>query len=606
MSLASAKNQTEVVIARKPDWDRVITVPKLQKGDQLIISTSNGGTVLLTYEMILQRSEDGVEFELAVQNVPLASSLKISLLRESNDFMNGACDIVLEAKKAGRKPTQRDLVLDLLISITTDRSSAINLVLSIMVIIVGTASLRSIGADTTLLYLLAALLSAYNLQQIVQRVQDGSEKGSKNQTLRVILHGHTFTSPDEPINVPENEIPQRFIDGCEGDLKEARRRWDITRHWRDAEGVNGILDEPQPHFTLIKTMYPHYHCGRGKEGHVVFYERPGDFQSAQLTARGIKTEQLVRHWLFTTEYQWQVMCGGDEMAKGISVIDINGITMGDLAGDNMNYLKKTIAFANAHYPERSHVIFIVNAPFFFSLLWKIVKPLVHENTQKKVKILSGKETLKGLQEHIHISNIPVYSGGECDYGGHDSCRFFSPDAIAFNEYVKAINDRHSGVQNKTPFDDVKQAPGNHLPPGKPGDVPQEDSNFTSVETADDFNSDKQYLSSGAPPPLSVTSMPGAMRKRGSITVGGRSESQESSECSMIVMFLMLTLCAVQHGDDWSVASGTTNGMGASRNGASPKASSGIASRPPASSGLTINTAPASPSNAGRPPVASKR
>lgn len=28
-------------------------------------------------------------------------------------------------------------------------------------------------------------------------------------------------------------IPPKFIDGCQGDLVEARRRWDITRTWRE-------------------------------------------------------------------------------------------------------------------------------------------------------------------------------------------------------------------------------------------------------------------------------------------------------------------------------------------------------------------------------------
>jgi hypothetical protein len=34
---------------------------------------------------------------------------------------------------------------------------------------------------------------------------------------------------------PDDEIPQRFINGCEGDIGEARRRWDITRAWRADE-----------------------------------------------------------------------------------------------------------------------------------------------------------------------------------------------------------------------------------------------------------------------------------------------------------------------------------------------------------------------------------
>jgi hypothetical protein len=534
VSLASAKNQTEIVVARKPEWDRVITVPRLMKGDHLIISTSNGGSLQLSYDQLVQKSEDGIPFEMAVQNVPLASSLKISLVRETNDFANGgAADIANEARKQGRKVTRFDLLLELLISITSERASAINLVLSTMVIMAGTASLRSVGADTTLLFLMAALLSVYNLSQIYQRVKEGgSSKNNKGHTMRVILHGHAFTSPDEPINEPENEIPQRFIDGSDGDLKEARRRWDITRHWREVEGVNNILDEPQPHFQLIKTMYPHYHCGRGKDGHVIFYERPGDFESAQLSARGVKTEQLVRHWLFTTEYQWQVMCGGDETAKGIAVIDINNVKMGDLAGDNMNYLKKTIAFANAHYPERSHVIFIVNAPFFFSLLWKIVKPMVHENTQKKVKILSAKETLKGLQEHIHISQIPVYYGGECDFGGHDSCRFFSPDSVALTEYVKAVNERASGVQNKTPFD-VRAEPGD-LPPGNPGDVPMNTDNNRTIESSESNVANLMSHHDASPasgPTLSKTS---SFLKRGSMSnnspAHGHDNGLSDSEC----------------------------------------------------------------------------
>jgi hypothetical protein len=73
----------------------------------------------------------------------------------------------------------------------------------------------------------------------------------------------------------DDEIPQRFINGCEGDLKEARRRWDLTRHWREVEGVNTILQEPQPFFFTIRSHYPHYHAGVGKQGHLVFFERPG-------------------------------------------------------------------------------------------------------------------------------------------------------------------------------------------------------------------------------------------------------------------------------------------------------------------------------------------
>lgn len=130
--------------------------------------------------------------------------------------------------------------------------------------------------------------------------------------------------------------------------------------------------------------------------------------------------------------------------------------------------------------------------------------MVHENTQKKIRILNRSGTLKGmnfllsshlclnmiiileclgLQEHIHISQIPAYYGGDLifdgnniwwrhcllismycicyidhdssstvddgappaksryisKYGFNDSCRYLSPEVIGINEYVMKLN-----------------------------------------------------------------------------------------------------------------------------------------------------------------------
>lgn len=112
----------------------------------------------------------------------------------------------------------------------------------------------------------------------------------------------------------------------------------------------------------------------------------------------------------------------DEMAKSIAVLDIEKVTMSSLGGEALDMLRKTIAWANQHYPERSYAILVVNAPSWFSFLWRLIKSLVHENTQKKVRVLSKREVLDGLLEYIDIEQIPEYYGGKLDYGGHDSCR----------------------------------------------------------------------------------------------------------------------------------------------------------------------------------------
>ena len=261
----------------------------------------------------------------------------------------------------------------------------------------------------------------------------------------------------------DDDIPKRFKDGCGGDLVEARRRWDITRHWRESERVAGILTEEQPHFNTIKAMYPHYHAGTGKAGHLVYYERPGDLDVAALHARNIHMDDLLRHWIFVTEYQWEVMLLGDQAAKSIAIIDIENVKIADaFGGESLGFAKKTIGFANAHYPERSYVIFIVNAPSFFTWVWEALKPFVHPNTQKKVRILTKKQTLEGLQEHIDLSQIPSYYGGGLDFGGGslDSCRFKSPATNEINEYVDRINKTCAGGAGAA-----------ERPPGSPGESP---------------------------------------------------------------------------------------------------------------------------------------
>lgn len=504
VSLNSKQQQSEIVIARNPQWERIIAFPCVKKGDEIILTTSNGGQVMLTYDLVLNKLLDnGFEFDVAIQNVPLASSLRISMFIQQHDILSpgnpanitdtsnpNSMETVKRystqsmARYSNKKYNMKEQLMVMFNLMITNRSCAINIVLSMMVIMAGMSSIHAFGFDSSLFVVLTTLLSIYNIYQVVERVREEHELSERGIVLRLIVHMHTFTSPDAPVLVEtDNEIPQRFIDGCNGDTKEARQRWDVTKHWRESEGVNTILQEAQPYYFLIKKMWPHYHCGRGKLGHIIYYERPGEFQSAQLAARGVGVEELIRHYIFQTEYQWNILCHGDETAKSIAVLDAAGVKMSDLAGDNLNFMKRAIGIANQHYPERSYVIYVINAPFFFSWAWKLVKHLVHENTQKKVRILSSREILTGLQEHIDVDTIPVYYGGKLVHGENaeelDCCRFHSPEVTGMNEYVRKLNENASSTGNKDATFDTTGGGGGggggqekpSQPPGNPGDLP---------------------------------------------------------------------------------------------------------------------------------------
>ena len=463
--VALRSTDKELVIARSPAWDRIINVSDLTNGDKLIITTSNGGTVTLSTETIYEKAEEAIEFEIPVENVTLASSLKLTIFTDSSVYdarysISSKSRKLLEASKSSANK-----ILESLIS---DRNNSMAIILSLMVLLVGISSVRFITAETSLLLVFAVILAVHNIYILISK--QAEKKRKKSQDFCIIIHGHSFTSPDVPIYEMEDEIPKRFVDGCEGDMVEARRRWDITRHWRETEGIDNILQEEQPDYFTIKNLYPHYHAGKGKDGNIVFFERPGDLEREQLLARGIKNDKLIRHFLFVTEYQWEVLCKGDQTAKGISVIDIENVKMHMLAGENMEYLKTTIGYANQHYPERSYVVYVVNAPVWFSWFWKAIKPWIHPNTQRKVRILSKNETLEGLKEHIDEELIPSYYGGKLDFGGKDSCRFNSPESVAISEYVKELNKKFNRQQEPFDNDVSKSESKDNLPPGIPGEM----------------------------------------------------------------------------------------------------------------------------------------
>ena len=289
ITLQSKTEGTELVISRSPAWDRMVNIPLMKRGDNILISTTNAGTVSLSYEVMSLKSEDEIDFEASVQCVPLASCLRISARRcIPFDKRGGNISNSSHEKRQGSVQKFIRKILLFLSVVSKHQSNSMTLVLSVMVMLVGGASVPYLGPDTSLLFVFATVLSCHSILRMffdISKESDFDTGENNGQLFSLTIHGHSFTSADAPISQLEDEIPKRFIDGCEGDLKEARRRWDITRRWRETEGVNKIFETKQPYFSLIKSMYPFYHAGRGREGHIVFYERPGDLESAQVNVK---------------------------------------------------------------------------------------------------------------------------------------------------------------------------------------------------------------------------------------------------------------------------------------------------------------------------------
>lgn len=101
-------------------------------------------------------------------------------------------------------------------------------------------------------------------------------------------------------------------------------------------------------------------------------------------------------------------------------MDLTGGSMGMMNKQIYGLLKLASVVGSDYYPEIMGNLFVVNAPFFFSGVWAIVKSFLDERTRKKIEISSGSNDKK-LLTMIDASNLPTFLGGTCTceaYGGN--------------------------------------------------------------------------------------------------------------------------------------------------------------------------------------------
>jgi hypothetical protein len=274
------------------------------------------------------------------------------------------------------------------------------------------------------LFLLVGFLGKYGIELI-----DENESLQQPKKRLDLERANIIQIP--AVSTQEVQVPVRYLRGCGNDSIEALRRWKLTLSWRKEYEVDNILNEPQPHFALIKQCYPHYIHGRSNLGHPVYYERLGHINICRLKESGVGVQELIRHYVFIAEYLWTVVEPDDDFGQTVSILDVSGVSMGDLMGEALEFLKESTKIIQSHYVERCYKIYVINASYLFTMIWRIVQPLIHENTRKKISILST--DLTELRSLIDISQLPDI------YGGTSGALGSSSDEIALNEFVRAIN-----------------------------------------------------------------------------------------------------------------------------------------------------------------------
>ena len=93
-----------------------------------------------------------------------------------------------------------------------------------------------------------------------------------------------------------------------------------------------------------------------------------------------------------------------------AVIDLNGGSVPDFYG-NRGFIQWYVRSGSELFPETLYKVFIINAPWAFQMIWKVICKFLDEITVQKTAILGG-DYLKEMVKFIDLEMIPKEFGGK--------------------------------------------------------------------------------------------------------------------------------------------------------------------------------------------------
>eukprot|EP00929_Paragymnodinium_shiwhaense_P053133 TRINITY_DN26601_c0_g1_i4.p1 TRINITY_DN26601_c0_g1~~TRINITY_DN26601_c0_g1_i4.p1 ORF type:complete len:465 (+),score=73.33 TRINITY_DN26601_c0_g1_i4:81-1397(+) len=98
-----------------------------------------------------------------------------------------------------------------------------------------------------------------------------------------------------------------------------------------------------------------------------------------------------------------------ECCSGITIVDMSGLAFRHMK--EVKLFQQLGTFIKALYPERHRKVFIVRAPGLFSMVWRLILPLLEQRTIDKINILGERDSMQPLLDEIGAAAVPSFLGG---------------------------------------------------------------------------------------------------------------------------------------------------------------------------------------------------
>ena len=226
----------------------------------------------------------------------------------------------------------------------------------------------------------------------------------------------------------------------ENRLKETESCFIEYLKWQKTSNFDNILNQKQiNNLDVLKYMEGSYIYGQDKFGHPLLWDTGNKMQkTSDLSIHkecGEDGMDQVLSYILKLLHQIKdatnkhyglpqgiIHCNDDNKENQLNgsrdigiyrhcmIFDLNGFNAKKVLKDRKiheYYTKRGSLLA----PEMVHKVYVINAPWVFQNIWKILKAFLHPNTIKKTCIV-GKDYMDELLKEIDINMIPPQFGGK--------------------------------------------------------------------------------------------------------------------------------------------------------------------------------------------------
>lgn len=244
----------------------------------------------------------------------------------------------------------------------------------------------------------------------------------------------------------------RWLRARDFDVAKAERMYRNDIEWRRRNGVDDMLlsyEIPE----IVKENFPGAILHPCKDGRPMWLIPAGMDMKAFVAA--LTPAVVQRHCVYLLEYMEFLKRSSkkevdQELENQYLVIDLDKFGLRQVySWQAIKAITDMLKMMEDHFPECLEKCICINAPSFFPVLWKLVRPFLTQRTADKVNVYSKDGWKNALLDIMDAEQLPAHWGGNMVGPDNDPrCRHKVNHGGRFEEVAPSSVFKEEGVQLK--------------------------------------------------------------------------------------------------------------------------------------------------------------